>query len=139
VESIQKVVEPTSKKDVQKLLSKINWLRWFISNLARKVESFLPLIRLKHDERFISGAEQKIALKRIKAYLTTPLILRAPRISEAFKIYIDAQDHVIGTMLLQEESGKEYPMAYISRRLLDAETRYVFVGKLCLATYYACT
>jgi hypothetical protein len=30
-------------------------------------------------------------------------------------------------------------MAYISHRLLDAETRYVFVEKLCLAMYYACT
>jgi hypothetical protein len=30
-------------------------------------------------------------------------------------------------------------MAYIGLRLLDAEARYVFVEKLCLATYYACT
>jgi hypothetical protein len=30
-------------------------------------------------------------------------------------------------------------VAYISRRLLDAETRYVFVEKLCLSLYYACS
>jgi hypothetical protein len=54
-------------------------------------------------------------------------------------MYIAAQHHVIGVVLLQEESRKEYPMAYISRRLLDAETRYIFMEKLCLATYYACT
>jgi hypothetical protein len=30
-------------------------------------------------------------------------------------------------------------MAHISRRLLDAETWCMFVEKLCLATYYACT
>jgi hypothetical protein len=39
VESIHKVEEPMCKKDVQKLLGKINYLRHFISNLARKVES----------------------------------------------------------------------------------------------------
>jgi hypothetical protein len=38
------------KKDVQKLLRKINYLRRFISNLARQVESLLPLVRLKHEE-----------------------------------------------------------------------------------------
>jgi hypothetical protein len=27
----------------------------------------------------------------------------------------------------------------VSRRLLDAETRYVFVEKLCLSLYYACS
>jgi hypothetical protein len=30
-------------------------------------------------------------------------------------------------------------MAYISRLLLDAEARYIFMEKLCLAMYYACT
>jgi hypothetical protein len=43
-ESIKKLVEPTCKKDVQKLLGKINYLRCFISNLAWEVESFLSLV-----------------------------------------------------------------------------------------------
>jgi hypothetical protein len=30
-------------------------------------------------------------------------------------------------------------MAYVSRRLLDAGTWYVFVEKLCLSLYYACS
>jgi hypothetical protein len=54
-------------------------------------------------------------------------------------MYIAAQDHIIGALLLQEENGKEYPMAYISQRLLDTETRYVLMEKLCLSTYYVCT
>jgi hypothetical protein len=36
-------------------------------------------------------------------------------------------------------NGKEYIVAYESRRLLDAETRYTFIEKLCLSLYYACT
>jgi hypothetical protein len=34
IESIRKIGEPVCKKDVQKLLGKINYLRRFISNLA---------------------------------------------------------------------------------------------------------
>jgi hypothetical protein len=39
IESIGKIGEPVCKKDVQKLLGKINYLRHFISNLAGQMES----------------------------------------------------------------------------------------------------
>jgi uncharacterized membrane protein YozB (DUF420 family) len=39
---------------------------------------------------------------------------------------------------MQEEDGKEFLVVYVSRCLLDAETQYVFVEKLCLSLYYAC-
>jgi hypothetical protein len=42
IESIRKIGESVCKKDVQKFLGKINYLRHFISNLARRVESLLP-------------------------------------------------------------------------------------------------
>jgi hypothetical protein len=46
---------------------------------------------------------------------------------------------VIGAVLTQETDGKEYIVAYESRRLLDAETRYTFIEKICLSLYHACT
>jgi hypothetical protein len=48
MESIEKLGEPMCKRDVQKLLGKVNYLKRFIFNLACRVESFLPLIRLEH-------------------------------------------------------------------------------------------
>jgi hypothetical protein len=58
IESIEKIGEPMCKKDVQKLLGKISYLHHFISNLAGRVKSLLPLVRLKHEEEFTWGAEQ---------------------------------------------------------------------------------
>jgi hypothetical protein len=55
IESIDKIGEPVCKKDVQKMLGKINYLRHFISNLAGRAESLLPLVRLKHEEEFAWG------------------------------------------------------------------------------------
>jgi hypothetical protein len=49
-------------------------LHHFISNLARRVESLLPLVRLKHEE-FTWGAEQREAFKKIKEYLASPPVL----------------------------------------------------------------
>jgi hypothetical protein len=54
-------------------------------------------------------------------------------------MYIAAQEQVIGAVLLQEDDGQEFPVAYVSRHLLDAKTRYVLVKKLCLSLYYACS
>jgi hypothetical protein len=66
-------------------------------------------------------------------------VLRAPKAGNPFKMYIDAQEWVIGAILLQEEDGKEFLVAYISRCLLDGEIGYVFVEKLYLSLYYACS
>jgi hypothetical protein len=54
-------------------------------------------------------------------------------------MYIATQERVIRAVLLQEEDDKEFLVAYVSRCLLDAETRYIFVEKLCLSLYYACS
>jgi hypothetical protein len=54
-------------------------------------------------------------------------------------MYITMQERVIGVVLLQEEDGKEFLVAYVSRRVLDAKTRYVFMEKLCLSLYYVCS
>jgi hypothetical protein len=69
----------------------------------------------------------------------SPPVLLAPKTENPFKTYIAMQERVIGAVLLQEEDGKEFPIAYVSQRLLDAETRYVFMEKLCLSLYYACS
>jgi hypothetical protein len=50
-----------------------------------------------------------------------------------------AEDKVFGAVLAQETEGKEHVITYVSRQLIDAETRYTFIEKLCLSLYYACT
>jgi hypothetical protein len=73
------------------------------------------------------GVEQQEAFEKIKEYLMSPPMLRAPNAGNSFKMYIAAQEWVIGAILLQEEDSKEFPIAYVSGHLLDAETWYVFV------------
>jgi hypothetical protein len=78
------------------------------------------------------GEEQREAFEKIKKYLMTP-VLRAPRANHGFRLYVAAQEHVIGAVLTQEDNGKEFSVAYLSRRLVGAESRYAFVEKLCLS------
>jgi hypothetical protein len=54
-------------------------------------------------------------------------------------MYIAMQEWVIRVVLLQEEDSKVFLVAYVSRHLLDAKKRYVFMEKLCLSLYYECS
>jgi hypothetical protein len=53
-------------------------------------------------------------------------------------LYIAAEDKVIGAVLTHVTGGKEHVVTYLSWRLVDAETRYTFIEKLCLCLFYAC-
>ena len=66
-------------------------------------------------------------------------MLKAPKVGEPFKLYLAAGAKVIGAVLTQETERREYVITYLSQRLVDAETRYTFVEKLCLCLFYACT
>jgi hypothetical protein len=86
IESIGKIGELVCKRDIQKLLGKINYLCCFISNLVGRVESLLPLVWLKQEEEFTLGAEQREAFEKIKEYLVSPPVLRDPKVGNQFKM-----------------------------------------------------
>jgi ribonuclease HI len=50
---------------------------------------------------------------------------------------LSTDDTVIGSTLIQEFEGKERVIYYLSRRLVDAETRYSAIEKLCLCLYFS--
>ena len=54
-------------------------------------------------------------------------------------MYLPVDQRAIGSALIQEFKGKERAIYFVSRRLLDAETRYSLVERLCLCLYFSCT
>jgi hypothetical protein len=68
-----------------------------------------------------------------------PPVLVPPQLNEPFKLYVAADTQTIGSTLIQEIEGKERVVAYLSRKLLDPETRYSAAEKLCLCAFYSCT
>ncbi|KAM1748706.1 hypothetical protein ACFX12_009663 [Malus domestica] len=69
---------PTNKVQLQGPLGKINFLRRFIANLAGKIKSLTPLLRLKDKEEFEWGPPYQEAFDRIKTYLASLLVLMPP-------------------------------------------------------------
>ena len=88
---------------------------------------------------FTGGAEQQRAFDEIKEYLSKPPVLVPPQSDKPFYIYLSVGDTSIASVVIQLYDGQERVVFYISRRMLDAETRYSEIEKLCLCLYFTCT
>ena len=136
---LMKQFPPTTEIESQSLLGKINFIRRFISNLSERILPFSSLLKLKNDQEFRWGDIQQKAFEEIKEYMKRPPMLVPPQQGKPFKLYISVNDKTIGLTLMQDFEGKERVVFYLSRRLLDPETRYSPTKKLYLCLYFSCT
>ena len=70
------------------------------------------------------GKEQMEALTTLKERMTQAPILIHPDFQKIFVLFTDASYVRFGFILAQERDGKEYPIAYGSRRTLPTERNY---------------
>jgi hypothetical protein len=56
-----------------------------------------------------------------------------------FYIYLSVGDTSITSVVVQVYDGKEKVVFYLSKRMLDMETRYHEIEKLCLYLFFTCT
>src|SRR6185437_1408998 len=137
--AVKTMKPPTTKKVLQKLIGKINFVRRFISNLSGRIEPFMGLVKIKSDDEFRWGAEQQQAFDEIKEYLSKPPVLVPPQQDRPFYVYLSVGDTSIASVLVQQHDGQERVVFYLSRRMLDVETRYPEIEKLCLCLFFTCT
>jgi hypothetical protein len=127
------------KRELQQLIGKINFIRRFISNLSGQIEPFMDLVKIKADEEFCWGAEQQWVFEEIEEYLARPPMLVRPQQDRSFYIYLSVGDISIASVVVQVCDDKEKVVFYLSRRMLDMETRYHEIEKLCLCLLFTCT
>ncbi|KAG5863433.1 hypothetical protein JTB14_012727 [Gonioctena quinquepunctata] len=78
---------------------------------------------IEHTPKFIESFE---TCKRI---LTNEPLLRYPDFSRPFNLTTDASNFAIGAILSQGPIGKDKPIAYASRTLIDTEINYSTIEK----------
>ncbi|MGZ7847990.1 RNase H-like domain-containing protein, partial [Haemophilus sp. SZY H57] len=138
--AIEKLRYPSSKKELQSFLGKVNYLRRFIANVAGKTKVFSPLLRLKNGSSFEWKDEHSQAFDQIKQYLMKAPLIAPPDYKLPFRLYVSAAQETIGGMLAQEDENHcERVIYYLSRFLSPVECRYSAGEKLGLALYYAVT
>ncbi|XP_074365336.1 uncharacterized protein LOC141706495 [Apium graveolens] len=64
--------------------------------------------------------------------MSSPLLSK-PIPAETLYVYLSVTNHAVSGVLTREETSLQFPIYYVSRSLLDAETRYPTLEKLVLA------
>ncbi|XP_070008995.1 uncharacterized protein [Nicotiana sylvestris] len=92
---------------------------------------------LKKQDHFKWNEECQQALRNLQTYLSNPPLLAKPKAGEKLIIYLVVSEVAVSAVLVREEQGKQYHIYYVSKSLLDAETRYPQLEKLALALIMA--
>jgi len=65
--------------------------------------------------------------------MSSPPLLSKPSKDETLFVYLAVSNSVVSAALVREDSGVLKPVYYVSKSLLDVETRYQKLEKLVLA------
>ena len=131
IEAVTKMEPPTDKAGVERLRGTVNYLSKFVPRLS---EIMQPINALAHpDAAWIWDTTQDKAFDEVKRLLTQAPVLAYFDPTKELSIQCDASGQGLGAALLQE--GR--PLAYASRALRDAETRYSTIEKEMLAIVFA--
>ena len=89
---------------------------------------------LKKDSKVKWTMEARQAFEDIKRALTNTPVLTSPRFDQDFLIFSFASEHTIVAVLLQkDDQGCEKPIAFFSRALRDAPSKYQIMEKQAYA------
>ena len=110
----------------------INYLHKFISNLSETTAPLRELLR--NDTHWSWEAPQQQTFEALKADISQPPVLKFFDASKPVTLSFGASKTGLGAACLQDESS----VAYASRALTEAETRYAQIEKELLAVTFAC-
>ncbi len=131
VEAVRKMAAPRNPRDVRRVMGMAGYYRRFIAGFS---EIAAPLTELtKKNTKFAWSDVHQAAFDRIKQELSKAPVLRYPDYTQPFQIHTDASGTAIGSVLTQNHCGTDLPVAYFSRKLNSAETRYTVSEKEALA------
>lgn len=135
VEAIKKIIIPKTTKQIKQFLGLIGYYRKFIKNFAQITKPMSKLLK-KGATINTNDIEYQDCFEKSKLILTTKPILEYPDFNKTFRITTDASDYALGAILSHNDTDN--PIAYASRTLNEAETKYDATNKELLAIVWAC-
>jgi len=136
---IMSMVEPSNKKEVQRLTGRIAALNKFISTSAERSLSFFKVLR--GGDKTEWGPEQSEAFRQLKSYITTNLVVTVPEPDTPLLLYVAASKHTVSAVLVHETSDHketvQRPVYYVSEALSGAKLNYIEIEKIAYAVLCA--
>ena len=138
VQGITEMTVPTDKQQLQSFLGMVNYMGTFIPNLSHHTEPLRAM--LKKDNVFHWDDQQTRSFQQVKTLIakanTAPL--RYYDRNLPVTVQADASLRGLGACLIQQHKGKDLPIAFASKSLTDAETRYANIERELLAIVFPC-
>ena len=133
LEKIQKAQPPQTKKELRSFLGLANYYRKFVPNFATIALPLTDRTKKGHPDRISWDEDSQQAFDTLKRELCSKPVVIMPDKTKPYTLRTDASDRGVGAVLLQEHGEELHPVAYASRKLSGAETRYATIEKECLA------
>jgi len=126
---------PNNVKQVKSFLGLAGFYRPFIKGFASIAHPLSKL--LSKDAHFLWSVEQQHAFDTLKKLLTESPVLGFPDFNKPFVLATDASCTGLGAALMQRSAGRLQPIAYASRKLNAAESRYSVTDLEALAVVWS--
>jgi hypothetical protein len=122
VQAVRDWPTPTKVFDVRAFLGTAGYYRKFIKDFSAIAR---PLTELTKDTVvFQWGAAQEKSFQQLKAAIQQQPVLILPDPNLPYVVHTDASQHAVGAVLQQDQGRGLQPIAYLSKKMLDAESRY---------------
>lgn len=123
---------PSKKKELQRLTGRLAALGLFIARFTDKLRSFFLTLKGASATKWTEDCQS--AFEEIKRYLTQPPILSSPQPEEQLYMYLVVSNYAVNPVLFHCMLEKEQrPIYYVSKAMVDAETRYLKMEQTALA------
>ncbi|XP_051809284.1 E3 ubiquitin-protein ligase RNF31-like isoform X4 [Acanthochromis polyacanthus] len=137
MDAIRSFPVPTTKRQVRGFIGLAGWYRKFVPNFSERTAVLTDLTKKAAPNKVHWSEECERAFKDLKDAICSEPVLHSPNFSQPFILQTDASRSGLGAVLIQEKEGERRPVVFLSRKLLDRETRYSTVKKECLAVKWA--
>ena len=113
---------PTKVSDVRSFLGTAGFYRRFIKDFSQIVAPLSDLT--KETMKWQWGKAQQESFVKLKESLQTAPVLILPDPNLPFVVQTDSSGFAVGSVLQQDQGKGLQPIAFLSKKMLDAETRY---------------
>lgn len=132
VQAIKEMPPPRDKAELQQFLGMATYLSPFIRNMSSLTADLRELLR--QENSFVWSDNHQRSFDTIRNQICASATLRYFDPNKETTVQVDASSRGLGATLMQDGE----PVAYASKALSDAETRYANIEREMLAVVFGC-